>query len=474
MGDFFLMYRLSRSGRGLVSAVGWRKSLLAPAPSVFLPFENHSARCTSTDNYLLWKPTQYSTRSFGSEQKVKLSVNTIPKARLELLQGLFLKSGANNFDTPITCEHLERTLLELVEGEHDPVTRQIIKKIVSTADVDHNNVISWSEFIQWFEPLPDDNLNLKALFDYWSMNSELKNPKVIFNNVWSDLKHKYGEQNLVYPSEILCLGGAPGSGKGTNTPFILRERSIPAPPIVMSSILLSPAMQKIKAKGGLVGDYEVLKTLLEELLLPKYKKGAVVDGFPRTAIQVEFLRMLADEMIHLQHKYSATSIAKNFQRPAFRMIVLYVNETESVRRQMARGRHTLQYNEKVKQTGKGELLEVRETDVSVQAARQRYKVFSEQALEALQSLKKEFPYHVIDASGSITEVEQEIISELAYQSSMELSFETYEAIRDIPTSHNISSTARQQVVLQKYFFHDFILTLAFSKVGGAVGCIRKI
>ena len=56
----------------------------------------------------------------------------------------------------------------------------------------------------------------------------------------------------------------------------------------------------------------------------------------------------------------------------------------------------MQHNEKVKKTGTGTLHEVRETDVSVKAARKRYKVFSEQALEALQSLKKEFPYHVID------------------------------------------------------------------------------
>ena len=121
-------------------------------------------------------------------------------------------------------------------------------------------------------------------------------------------------------SLLKCLGGAPGSGKGTNTPFICREREIIAKPIVMSSILRSPAMQKIKAEGGLVGDYEVLKTLLEELLLPVYSKGAVVDGFPRTAIQVEFLRMLADQMTYLQHKYSKTPLASKFQRPAFRMI----------------------------------------------------------------------------------------------------------------------------------------------------------
>lgn len=155
-------------------------------------------------------------------------------------------------------------------------------------------------------------------------------------------------------------------------------------------------MQKIKAEGGLIGDNEVLKAFLDEILRPEYSNGAIVDGFPRTAIQVEFLRMLADEMTSLQLKYSNTPHAYKFKRPAFRMIVLYVNETESVRRQLARGKRTVEHNDKVKQTGQGKLLEVRETDVSVHAARKRYQVFSEQALDALQSLRKEFPYHVID------------------------------------------------------------------------------
>jgi len=399
------------------------------------------------------------------EAKEKAAIlSDLSPERLELLQGLFLSSGADDFDSSITCKHLENTLLKLVGGEEDPVTHEIIHKIVSTADIDNNKVISWAEFCQWFEPLTDDNLSLRSLFEYWSMNSELKNPKVIFNNAWSSLKSQYGEENLNFPSQLLCLGGAPGSGKGTNTPFILREREISATPIVMSSLLRSPAMQKIKAQGGLVGDYEVLKTLLQELLKPAYRNGAVVDGFPRTAIQVEFLRMLRDHMVSLQQKYAGTELEEKFQRPAFRMIVLYVNETESVRRQLARGKRTEENNEKVKQTGLGEVKEVRSTDISVAAARKRYKVFSEQALEALQSLKQEFPYHVIDASGSVEDVEKEIIQELSYQSSMELKHETYEAIRPIPTAKNIVSNARQQLVQRldayqhsdKEMFHSVI------------------
>jgi len=35
------------------------------------------------------------------------------------------------------------------------------------------------------------------------MNVELKNPKVIFNNVWNKLKQTHGEENMVFPAEIL-------------------------------------------------------------------------------------------------------------------------------------------------------------------------------------------------------------------------------------------------------------------------------
>ena len=35
-----------------------------------------------------------------------------------------------------------------------------------------------------------------------------------------------GTQRLQSPAEIVWLNGAPGSGKGTNTPFILESRGL--------------------------------------------------------------------------------------------------------------------------------------------------------------------------------------------------------------------------------------------------------
>ena len=74
---------------------------------------------------------------------------------------------------------------------------------------------------------------------------EIKDAPLIFGQVWNRLVQERGLEEMVFPKEIMWLGGAPGSGKGTNTPFILRERGLTAPPIVMSELLNSPEMTAI-------------------------------------------------------------------------------------------------------------------------------------------------------------------------------------------------------------------------------------
>jgi len=46
--------------------------------------------------------------------------------------------------------------------------------------------------------------------------------------------------------------GAPGSGKGTNTPFIQRARGITSPPIIMSSLLQNPEMRALIDAGVMI------------------------------------------------------------------------------------------------------------------------------------------------------------------------------------------------------------------------------
>src|SRR5437764_15027693 len=82
---------------------------------------------------------------------------------------------------------------------------------------------------------------------------DVKDPQLIFNAVWDDLIEKHGRDNLHFPREFIWLGGAPGAGKGTNTPFIAKMRDITAPPIVISGLLRSPQAEALKNAGKMVG-----------------------------------------------------------------------------------------------------------------------------------------------------------------------------------------------------------------------------
>ena len=130
-------------------------------------------------------------------------------------------------------------------------------------------------------------------------NLEVKDAQVIFTNVWNDLEAEFGRENLHFSKELILLGGAPGSGKGTNTSFILRARDLTCEPIVVSSLLDTPEAQKIKEAGGMVGDREVVTLVFRKLLEPEYQDGCVLDGFPRTGVQVECLKLLVQKMNQL-------------------------------------------------------------------------------------------------------------------------------------------------------------------------------
>jgi adenylate kinase len=104
------------------------------------------------------------------------------------------------------------------------------------------------------------------------------------------------------------------------------------------------------------------------------------------------------------------------------------------------------HNAKVRAEGGSELLERRDTDMDPEAARQRYRVFKERTWDALQSLRELYHYHFVNAQGDIRDVENNILKELAYQSSLELDPETYDAVRHIPLASEIVVHARQELV----------------------------
>jgi adenylate kinase len=275
---------------------------------------------------------------------------------------------------------------------------------------------------------------------------EIKDAHVIFNGVWETLEEEIGHENLRFPKEIILLGGAPGAGKGTHTRFIMQARGLTRPAIVLSELLVTPEAQKIKDQGGMVGDKEVVSLLLRKLLQPDFRDGVLLDGFPRTRVQVECLKLLVDEINQLHNEFEHTPLAIHFRRPTIHAMVLFVSEQISIERQLKRGRQVAAHNKEVEDTGVGEVLELRPTDLSEETARRRYRVFKEQTWDALQSLKDLYHYHFVNAEGPLEEVEANILKELQYQSSLELEPRTYDRLSPLPLAEEIILHARQELV----------------------------
>jgi adenylate kinase len=275
---------------------------------------------------------------------------------------------------------------------------------------------------------------------------EIKDAVLIFNRVWRQLEEEYGRVQLRFPKELILLGGAPGAGKGTNSDFIREVRGITAEPVVISELLSTPEAQVIKARGGMVGDSEVIALLFRKLLEPEQQNGAILDGFPRTKVQVECLKMLYDEMLALRREFADTPEAARFKQPIFHIMVLFVDEAESVARQMKRGRDVKAHNEEVRRSGMGELKEERATDFDEAQARNRYRVFKEKTYDALVSLKEIFHYHFINAQAPLESVQKNIVRELEYQSSLELDPRTFDRLRKLPLASEIVRHARQELV----------------------------
>jgi adenylate kinase len=275
---------------------------------------------------------------------------------------------------------------------------------------------------------------------------EVKDARVIFTPIWESLEQEVGRENLRFPKEIILLGGAPGAGKGTQTQFINDARGLTCPPIVISELLTTPEMEKLKAQGLMVGDTEVVAILLRTLLNPTYRDGVVLDGFPRTPVQVECLKLLVDKIGELYDEFAHTLLGIHFRRPTIHAMVLFVSESTSVARQIGRGREIADHNRKVAETGIGTPIERRETDLSEDLARRRYQVFKEQTWAALTSLRQLYHYHFVNAEGPIAEVQANILKELKYQSSLELDPRTFERLRVLPLAEELVVHGRQELV----------------------------
>ena len=101
---------------------------------------------------------------------------------------------------------------------------------------------------------------------------------------------------------VLLLFGPPGSGKGTQSRLIANWLGIPAISTgdmlraeIQAGTALGQAAQSIMASGGLVGDDLVNRMLAERVSRPDCKNGFLLDGYPRTVAQAEYLDRLVLE-----------------------------------------------------------------------------------------------------------------------------------------------------------------------------------
>ena len=184
----------------------------------------------------------------------------------------------------------------------------------------------------------------------------------------------------------------------------------------MSELLTTAEMETIKAQGGMVGDKEVVAVLLRTLLEPIYRDGVVLDGFPRTPVQVECLKLLVDENPQavlrrvLEHTSGDSLQAADHSRHGA------VRQRRHQHRQAAGTRAPIaEHNRKVAESGIGTPVELRPTDMYESLVRRRYQVFKEQTWMALTSLRQLYHYHFVNAEGPIEEVQANILAELRYQ-----------------------------------------------------------
>ncbi|MDR2603263.1 MAG: nucleoside monophosphate kinase [Puniceicoccales bacterium] len=254
------------------------------------------------------------------------------------------------------------------------------------------------------EKISSPEKEIKKERKYVSIKQSKLMAKILFNNLWEELSEKFGERNLKFPKQVVFLNGAPGSGKGTNTLNVMRALEISNPPIEVSSLLTTPECESLKAQGQLVSDDIVISQVVKELLKAENYKGVIIDGFPRTVVQAYFLKYLLYKL-HEIHDGLPTG---------FKIVKFSVTRQTSIERQLLRGIMAIEQNKKAKKEDL-KVVEVRPTDLSIEAASRRYQIYEDSINACMAILRDDVLIYDIDAEGTLEEVRRRVDNVLSGQ-----------------------------------------------------------
>jgi len=99
----------------------------------------------------------------------------------------------------------------------------------------------------------------------------------------------------------IVMLGPQGSGKGTQAEFLAARLKIPAVSTgalyrenIKRKTKLGKLAEKFTKKGVLGPNYLTNNLMKEELVKSRYKKGVILDGYPRNLVQAKFLSKIRD------------------------------------------------------------------------------------------------------------------------------------------------------------------------------------
>lgn len=269
-------------------------------------------------------------------------------------------------------------------------------------------------------------------------------PSVIFHDTLREILHETGDQYVRFPPTIILVTGPPGSGKGTVAPYLSSYLGLNTPVLALQNALARhPAARTVMEEGVLITDRIVIGILLRELLSPAYAEGAIIIGFPRTSVQAEIVLCLHSYMNDNRDKCALTG---TLRRPLIRVLHLHVSEDVSIQRQLARGEELREQNRRLVERGSDKQVPLRSTDFSPTLARLKYTKYMSATADALRVLATRLPFNIVDADRPETDVRDAVLSEMRYQSRLQLGPEAFAYVTRLPRASDVTANSQRSLV----------------------------